>query len=170
MSQQLWHDKDPFLLIWLLNYLLIYVLPKEFSLIYNFICSLFYVPPKKINLYGDLTITSEGLQNLGLCSALRAFEQESIFILPHLWWHVASVLPVSFEGPPHLINRLLRLARLCGGPILTLSLTGPLKLIDLCSPSQAMGTFQFWVKNSQRDPYKWSSIGKIVWSTMSARH
>jgi hypothetical protein len=25
----------------------------------------------------------EGLQNLGLCSALRAFEQGWIFILPH---------------------------------------------------------------------------------------
>jgi hypothetical protein len=26
-------------------------------------------------LYGDVTIAGEGLQNLGLCSALRAFEQ-----------------------------------------------------------------------------------------------
>jgi hypothetical protein len=26
----------------------------------------------------------EGLQNLGLCSALRAFEQGGIFIVPHL--------------------------------------------------------------------------------------
>jgi hypothetical protein len=35
-------------------------------------------------LYGDITVTSEGLQNLGLCSALRAFEQGGIFIVPHL--------------------------------------------------------------------------------------
>jgi hypothetical protein len=35
-------------------------------------------------LYGDITITGEGLQNLGLCSALKAFEQGGIFIVPHL--------------------------------------------------------------------------------------
>jgi hypothetical protein len=34
--------------------------------------------------YGDVIITGEGLQNLGLCSALRAFEQRGIFIVPHL--------------------------------------------------------------------------------------
>ena len=45
MSQQVWHDKDPSLLV---------------------------------------TITGEGLQNLGLCSALKAFEQGGIFIVPHL--------------------------------------------------------------------------------------
>jgi hypothetical protein len=32
----------------------------------------------------SLTITGEGLQNFGLCSALRAFEQGGIFIVPHL--------------------------------------------------------------------------------------
>jgi hypothetical protein len=36
------------------------------------------------HLYGDVTITGEGLQNLGLCSALRAFEQRGIYIVPHL--------------------------------------------------------------------------------------
>jgi hypothetical protein len=36
------------------------------------------------HLYGDVTITSEGLQNLGQCSALRAFEQGDIFIVSHL--------------------------------------------------------------------------------------
>jgi hypothetical protein len=35
-------------------------------------------------LYGDVTIAGEGLQNLGLCSALRAFEKGRIFIVPHL--------------------------------------------------------------------------------------
>jgi hypothetical protein len=30
------------------------------------------------------TLCREGLQNLGLCSALRAFEQGGIFIVPHL--------------------------------------------------------------------------------------
>jgi hypothetical protein len=33
---------------------------------------------------GDITITGEGLQNLGLCSALMAFEQGRIYIAPHL--------------------------------------------------------------------------------------
>jgi hypothetical protein len=50
--------------------------------------------------YGDVTIAGEGLQNLGLCSALRAFEQGWIFIVPHLLWHGTSVFPVSSEGPP----------------------------------------------------------------------
>jgi hypothetical protein len=36
------------------------------------------------HLYGDVTIAGEGLQNLGLCSALRAFEQGGIFIVAHL--------------------------------------------------------------------------------------
>jgi hypothetical protein len=36
------------------------------------------------HLYGDVTITDEGLQNLGLCSVLMAFEQGGIFIVPHL--------------------------------------------------------------------------------------
>jgi hypothetical protein len=39
---------------------------------------------KIFHLYGDVIIICEGLQNLGLCSALRAFEQGGIFILPHL--------------------------------------------------------------------------------------
>jgi hypothetical protein len=54
------------------------------------------------HLYGDVTIAGEGLQNLGLCSALRTFEQGGIFIVPHLLWHGTSVFPVSSEGPPHL--------------------------------------------------------------------
>jgi hypothetical protein len=44
---------------------------------------------------------TEGLQNVGLWSVLRAFEQGGIFIVPHLLWHGASVFPVSSEGPPH---------------------------------------------------------------------
>jgi hypothetical protein len=55
------------------------------------------------HLYGDVTIAGEGLQSLGLCSAIRAFEQEVIFIVPHLLWHGASVFPVSSEGPPHSV-------------------------------------------------------------------
>jgi hypothetical protein len=64
----------------------------------------FYVLLKNIfHLYGDVTIAGEGLQNLGLCSALRAFEQGEIVIVPHLLWHGASVFPVLSEGPPHLV-------------------------------------------------------------------
>jgi hypothetical protein len=45
----------------------------------------FYVSCSRIfHLYGDVTIADEGLQILGQCSALRAFEQGGIFILPHL--------------------------------------------------------------------------------------
>jgi hypothetical protein len=44
----------------------------------------FYVSLKNFHLYGDVTIASEGLQNLGLCSAFGAFEQGGIFIVPHL--------------------------------------------------------------------------------------
>jgi hypothetical protein len=36
------------------------------------------------HLYEDVTITGEGLQNLNLCSAFRAFELGGIFIVPHL--------------------------------------------------------------------------------------
>jgi hypothetical protein len=35
-------------------------------------------------LYGDVIIAGEGLHNLGLCSALKAFEQGGVFIVPHL--------------------------------------------------------------------------------------
>jgi hypothetical protein len=51
----------------LIDYLRIYVPLKNFSLI-----------------YGDVAIAGEGLQNSGLCSALRAFEQGGIFTVPHL--------------------------------------------------------------------------------------
>jgi hypothetical protein len=37
---------------------------------------MFHVPLKNFHLYGDVTITSEGLQNLGLCSTLRPFSRE----------------------------------------------------------------------------------------------
>jgi hypothetical protein len=39
----------------------------------------FYVPLKNLSLEG-----LQKLQNLGLCSALMAIEQEGIFIVPHL--------------------------------------------------------------------------------------
>jgi hypothetical protein len=45
---------------------------------------LFYVPLKNFSVFGDVTITGEELQYLGLRSTLRAFEQGGIFIVPHL--------------------------------------------------------------------------------------
>jgi hypothetical protein len=55
------------------------------------------------HIYGDVTITSEGLQNLGLCLALSAFEQGRIFIVSHLLWQGTSVFPVSSKGLPHSV-------------------------------------------------------------------
>jgi hypothetical protein len=37
-----------------------------------------------LHLYGDVIIPGEGLQNLGLCSVLMAFEQGGIFAVQHL--------------------------------------------------------------------------------------
>jgi hypothetical protein len=50
------------------------------------------------HLYEEVTITDEGLQNLDLCSALRAFEQEG-----SLSCHGASVFPASSEGLPYSV-------------------------------------------------------------------
>jgi hypothetical protein len=58
---------------------------------------------RMFHLYGDVTISGEGLQNLGLYSALTAFERGGIFTVPHLLWHSASVFPVSSEGSPHSV-------------------------------------------------------------------
>jgi hypothetical protein len=63
----------------------------------------FTSPSRICHLYGDVTFAGEGLQNLGLCSALRAFEQGGIFIVPHLLRNRASIFPASSEGPPHSV-------------------------------------------------------------------
>jgi hypothetical protein len=41
-------------------------------------------PSRIFHLYGGVTIASEVLQNLALCSVLKALEQGGIFIVPHL--------------------------------------------------------------------------------------
>jgi hypothetical protein len=51
------------------------------------------------HLYGDVTITGEGLLNFGMCSVLRAFEHLGIFIVLHQLWHGASFFVVSSEEP-----------------------------------------------------------------------
>jgi hypothetical protein len=65
------------------------------------------------HVYGNVTINGERLQNLGLCSAIRAFEQEGIFIVPHVF--IRRTAPFS---------RFLRQTRGCEGQILTQILTG----------------------------------------------
>jgi hypothetical protein len=51
--------------------------------------------------FGEVTIAGEGLENVSLCSVLRAFEQGENFIAPHPLWHGASVFPVSSKEPPY---------------------------------------------------------------------
>ena len=53
--------------------------------------------------YFTYIIAGEGLQNLSLCSVLRAFEQGGVFIVSHLLWHRTSVFPVSSERPPQSV-------------------------------------------------------------------
>jgi hypothetical protein len=44
-----------------------------------------FLPTQEFFTYMETSpIAGEGLQNLGLFSALRAFEQGGIFIVPHL--------------------------------------------------------------------------------------
>jgi hypothetical protein len=52
----------------------------------NIFCFFFTVlqPAQEFFPYEVVTITGEVLQNLGQCSAFRAFEQGGIFIVSHL--------------------------------------------------------------------------------------
>jgi hypothetical protein len=54
------------------------------------------------HLYGDVTIAGEGLQNLDLCSALRAFE-ESLSFHTYCDTCMASVFLVLSEKPPYSV-------------------------------------------------------------------
>jgi hypothetical protein len=85
---------------------------EKISLKTDRVFSLFTVlrPPQEFFTYkyGDVTIAGEGLQNLGQCSALRAFEQGGVYrALPHVLRALGSGL-----------IRLLRQTRGCEGPIL----------------------------------------------------
>jgi hypothetical protein len=106
----------------------------------------FYVPLKNFSLTWRRHHCRWRVQNLGLCSALRAFKQGGIFIVPHLLWHGAQFFRSYPKDRPiqsplmthkemwrtysHLdshgspFSRLLRHARGCRGPILTLILMG----------------------------------------------
>jgi hypothetical protein len=50
------------------------------------------------HLYGDFAIADNGLQNLGLCSALRAFLYRTTPAVTR-----GLGFPVSSEGPPHSV-------------------------------------------------------------------
>jgi hypothetical protein len=75
------------------------------------------------HLYGNITIEGERLQNLGLCSVLRAFEQEGIFIVSLLLWHGTSIFSVLIRRTAPF-SRLLWHTRGCVGSILTQILKG----------------------------------------------
>jgi hypothetical protein len=90
-----------------------------------------------LHLYGDVTITGEGLRNLGLCLALRAFEQGGILIVPHPMLHGASVFPVLSEGPSHSVASYD--TRGCGGSILTRILTYIYISVCVCNEKQVVG-------------------------------
>jgi hypothetical protein len=68
------------------------------------------------HLYGNVTIADLELQNLGLCSALRVFEQGRVFIVPHLLWYGTSVIPGSSEGPPHLVASYMGIKKTYSNP------------------------------------------------------
>jgi hypothetical protein len=80
-------------------------LPKRKEEVLNFWLIIYSLTSRSriFHLYEDITIASEGLQNLGLCSALGAFEQGGIFIVQHLLWHRALVFPISSKGLPHSV-------------------------------------------------------------------
>ena len=61
-----------------------------------------YLPAQTFfTLHKDVTFAGEGLQKLGLFSALMVFEQGGVFIVPSLLWHGASVFVVSPEESPY---------------------------------------------------------------------
>jgi hypothetical protein len=52
-------------------------------------------PPRESFTHGDIAIAGEELQDLGLCSALMAFEQGGVFIVPLLLCLGIPVFPFS---------------------------------------------------------------------------
>jgi hypothetical protein len=102
-----------------------------------------------------VTIAGEGLQNVGLCSALTAFKQGGIFIELHLLWHGTSVFPVPSEGPSHSVasydthgdaEDLLTLTRIVTGCMsLMLRWTMRNLMTDMADPpDHAISAFYKW--------------------------
>jgi hypothetical protein len=88
---------------WLIDWLIIYCFTSR---------------SRTFHLFEDVTIIGEGLQNLGLCSVLRAFEQGGIFIVTRDLGFPGLILKTA------PFSRLLRHTRGCGGYILTRILIG----------------------------------------------
>jgi hypothetical protein len=83
-----------------LLFFLVYWIKRK---IYHLMIYCFTSRSRIFHLYGDVTNAAEGLQNLGLCFALWAFEQGGIVVVPQLLWHGTLVFSVASEGPPHLV-------------------------------------------------------------------
>ena len=60
-------------------------------------------PSKIFQSYGDVTIYYERLHTVRLFSALIAFKQGGIFIVPHQLCHGTSGITVTPEGPPRFV-------------------------------------------------------------------
>jgi hypothetical protein len=73
------------------------------------------------HLYGDVNIAGEGLQNLGLLSALNAFDQVYL-ATPAMTWGLG--FPVSPEGPTYVVAFYDTQGDVEDGSILTQILTG----------------------------------------------
>jgi hypothetical protein len=94
---------------------------------------------KNISLILRLIIAGEKLQNVGWCSALRAFKQGGIFIVLHLLWHVASGSRSNPKDRPNQSPFTTHME--CGGPILTQILTWVFETDHtLITMTQANGT------------------------------
>jgi hypothetical protein len=98
----------------------VYSNERSFSLYDRLIIYSFTSRSRIFHLYGDVTITGERLQNLGPCSAHRAFEQAGR-VTPSVTRDLGFSGIIRRSAP---INRLLRFACGCEGPILTRILTG----------------------------------------------
>jgi hypothetical protein len=55
------------------------------------------------HIHVDVTITGERIKKIRPMLGVQSFEQEGVFIVPHLLRHGTSVFPVSSEGPPHSV-------------------------------------------------------------------
>jgi hypothetical protein len=55
------------------------------------------------HLYGDVTIAGEGLQSLGLCLALKAFEQGGVFIVTQAFGFSGFIRRTTNPTPPHSV-------------------------------------------------------------------
>ena len=63
-----------------------------------------------LNLFGDVTIAGEELQNFDLCSALMAIERWGFISLQHLWLGHPFIMNGHLRGPVTLSPNAERLA------------------------------------------------------------